>query len=103
MNEPLPEGWYSVDGHGAKAAAKELVRELHPSHALYGIKVSAIARRQDSDEWLFQLDAERLVQLHLNYAAESTAKWPRASHLCERARMASGSFGCVKHSHQWIQ
>lgn len=78
MNEPLPEGWYSVDGHAAKAAEKELARELHLSHALYGMKVSAIARRQDSDEWLLQLDAERVAQVHLTYAVESTAKWPRA-------------------------
>jgi hypothetical protein len=78
VNESLPEGWYLIDDHAAKAAEKELTRELHLSHALYGMKVSAIARRQDSDEWLFRLDAGRLAQVHLTYALESTAKWPRA-------------------------
>jgi hypothetical protein len=75
---PLPEGWHPADSRAAEAAETELSRELHHSHALYGLKAMAIARRRDSDEWLFQLDSGQVAQVHLTYAAESTSVWPRS-------------------------
>lgn len=77
-NEPLPEGWHPADSRAARAAETELTRELHESHALYGLKAMAVARRHDSDEWLFQLDSGQVAQVHLTHAVESTSTWPRA-------------------------
>jgi hypothetical protein len=74
----LPAGWYLVDHRAASHAVAELARGLHPSHALYGLKVAAVARRRDSDEWLFEIDSPRVAQVHLTYAVESTPTWPRA-------------------------
>ncbi len=61
----------------------ELRRELGPSHPLYGIPATAIARRIDTDDVLFELTGapSRFAVVHLTWAGrrETDPRWPSVS------------------------
>lgn len=57
----------------ASSLEKELYEEVGTSHVLYGKKVTAIGRRFDCDDVLFQVhDAEfKYAVVHLTYSTET--------------------------------
>jgi hypothetical protein len=60
----------------------ELLRELKPGHPLFGIPISAIGRRYDQDDVLFELldGSGRVAEVHLTWARErETPPWPDSS------------------------
>ncbi len=76
---PLP--WHLIlEGKVDDRTATELYSEVGKQHVLYGIKVRPVARRQDSDDVLFQLldDSGRFAIVHLTYAQhpEADPQWP---------------------------
>jgi hypothetical protein len=73
----LPDGWVVVVGNAARAAEAELARELHRTHILYGLKVVALAKRLDCDDYIFKLGDGRIAEVHLTFAVESTSNWPQ--------------------------
>jgi hypothetical protein len=71
----FPEPWFADDAPGF---ARELHRELAPGHILYGMPVSAVARRQDCDDVLFALDdgSGRVAVVHLTWSRETNPPFP---------------------------
>ena len=69
------EPWFTT---GNPEFVGELRRELPPGHVLFGVSVSAVARRYDRDEVLFALDdgSGRVAAVHLTYAREAQPTWP---------------------------
>jgi hypothetical protein len=63
-----------------KELSAELYRELCQRHELYGIKVRPIARRQDCDDYLFELldGSGRFAVVHLTFGQhpEPDPLWP---------------------------
>jgi hypothetical protein len=57
---------------------EELRREVPPGHALHGVLVRAVARRDDEDTVLFVTTREDapLALVHLTYRAEADPRWP---------------------------
>ena len=52
----------------AQTFSKELERELHEGHSLYGKKYRIIARRYDRDDILLQLENSELAIVHLTWS-----------------------------------
>ena len=76
---PIP--WHPiVDGAIDDRIATELYNEVGEQHALYGIKVRPVARREDCDDVLFELldESARFAVVHLTYSrhAETDPRWP---------------------------
>jgi hypothetical protein len=69
------EPWFAVNDPGL---ADELRRELSSGHVLTGLSVTALARRRDRDDVLFEIGdgSGRLAQVHLSYQKESDSRWP---------------------------
>jgi hypothetical protein len=75
----LPVGWRLVTEAEEQAAlVAELSRELETNsgHPLAAQRASAIARRIDNDDVLFELMGGRMAVVHLTYARECSAEWP---------------------------
>jgi len=75
------EPWFSLETTRAQYAANELSREIGPKHALKGVKVTALAARQDRDDFLFVIDESGIcVTVHLTFgqAVEGDPRWPNA-------------------------
>jgi hypothetical protein len=72
------EPWWSVDE--INEFHKELERETTKGHVLHGISTKCIARRQDQDDFLFQLTdgSGRFVVVHLTWSEERDPAWPWA-------------------------
>lgn len=72
--------WHPIDGAPGHGLEQELRSELCSEHALFGIPVSPIGRRQDCDDVLFRIldGSERLAVVHLTYAQhpEPNPTWP---------------------------
>ncbi|MGH7170652.1 MAG: hypothetical protein ACRELG_10275 [Gemmataceae bacterium] len=83
MSVEWPYPWSPIEFPDDKPAFEsELQRELKPGHPLFGIPVSAIGRRYDQDDILFELrdGRGRVAEVHLTWAGESeTPPWPGAS------------------------
>jgi hypothetical protein len=73
----LPAGWVPLGGNAARVAEAELARELHRTHILFGLRVVALAKRLDRDNYIFQLDDGRIAEVHLTYAVETMPNWPQ--------------------------
>jgi len=74
-----PEGWRPIGGGDTGTLFEgELYRELCAAHALYGLRVSTLGRRDDCDDFLFLLDDGRVVEVHLTWQQEDTSEWPKA-------------------------
>ncbi|GAB5527951.1 MAG: hypothetical protein Roseis2KO_58230 [Roseivirga sp.] len=57
--------------------SKELKRELHRKHPLYGIKVALIGKRQDNDDILVELEDGRVAVVHLTWKGRGeSGPWP---------------------------
>jgi hypothetical protein len=76
------EPWYSIaeDPEQSKGMAHELRRELSPDHALFGLPVRAIGRRQDRDDVLYAIEdgTERVAVVHLTWTRSppESPPWP---------------------------
>jgi len=69
--------WVAIDLENRAALEKELGRELPDGHILFRSGVSALARRVDRDDVLFQVaGSPKLAVVHLTYSVESDPKWP---------------------------
>jgi hypothetical protein len=73
------ELWHAV-GPEAQGLVAELEREVGPGHPLAGVRVVAVARRDDRDDVLFLLPeaGERLARVHLTWSGrrETDPRWP---------------------------
>jgi len=69
------EPWH-VDGD--PALVDELRREVASGHVLFGMPVSAVARRRDRDDVLYALEdgSGRVAVVHLTWSAEVDPAWP---------------------------
>jgi hypothetical protein len=58
-----------MDAELAPSFVAELQREVSPAHLLFGLQVTAIARRIDCDDVLFQItsEPERFAVVHLTW------------------------------------
>ncbi len=77
----LPAPWRVInDASTRDRLTRELATETPPSHVLHGLRASALARRADSDDVLFEvLDGTgRVAVVHLTWARamESDTRWP---------------------------
>jgi hypothetical protein len=72
------EPWHALAEEECIALRAELTRELPPGHALEGIQVKCLARRQDRDDVLFELQdgSGRFASVHLTWQAEREPPWP---------------------------
>src|SRR5690348_6651888 len=72
--------WRPFKGEG-DATARELYSEVGEKHILHGIKVRAVAHRQDRGDALFELldGSGRFAVVHLTFAQhpERNPCWPR--------------------------
>jgi hypothetical protein len=73
------EPWVRT-GADAVNFENELRRELAPDHPLYGCSATAVARRVDTDDVLFELTGapSRFAVVHLTWSGrpEIDARWP---------------------------
>jgi hypothetical protein len=67
------EPWHRCDDPRFE---EELRREICSSHVLHGVAATIIARRQDRDDFLFELPDGRFAIVHLTWARESDPRWP---------------------------
>ena len=68
-----PPHWEPVENSVVRAAIEsELQKELKFGHPLYGVPVTAIRRRFDRDDYLFQVvdGSDRVAEVHLTFAGE---------------------------------
>jgi hypothetical protein len=72
------EPWYPVeDQERRRGAEDQLAREACEGHALYGQKVTLIARSNGSDDVLFLLPDGRVAEVHLVWQGRQTdPRWP---------------------------
>lgn len=77
------EPWYSTD---EQSLAAELQREAAQGHALFDVPVIVLARRQDRDDVLFELQdgSNRVAQVHLSWQLESNPVWPHTQLFADR-------------------
>ena len=71
--------WHPVGSEDERRGLlDELQRELPPGHALAGIRVTPIGRRQDCDDVLFSLEDGRVAVVHLTWSrkTEPAAEYP---------------------------
>ena len=68
--------WYPLEN--SPGLADELRREVAPGHKLFNVPVTAIARRRDNDDVLFQIEdgSGRVAVVHLTWRVESDPTWP---------------------------
>lgn len=71
------EPWESISSSQIIAVSEELKRTIPKGHALDGIAVRALARR-DCDDYLFQLldGTGRVAFVHLTWKKEIDSNWP---------------------------
>jgi hypothetical protein len=66
------------DSPEAQRLATELSSELSAKHVLFGLNASAVAKRIDRDDVLFELagGGTPLAVVHLTWQRESDPRWP---------------------------
>jgi hypothetical protein len=69
--------WRNLDEREATQLGRELLRELAEGHPLRGRPARAVARRDDCDDVAFDIDGVGLCVVHLTWAREPDAQWPR--------------------------
>ena len=74
----FPGGWRPLRPEEARAAERELHRELAPGHLLYGRSALALATGSHPDDVAFDVDGLGLCVVHLTWSAESSTVWPVA-------------------------
>jgi hypothetical protein len=78
MTANWPEGWRSVEGAERDKLAAELTRGMAEAHILKGRSFTPIARRDDADDVLLQLDDGEVAEMNLAWAAQTNATFPGA-------------------------
>lgn len=74
--------WSPVDDTAqCGALERQLSAEIAPGHVLTGHAVRLIARRDDTDDALFQLDDGRVAEVHMTWrrSRETDPRWPAAA------------------------
>ena len=71
------EPWYAIPN--PKHIESQLSSELPRKHILSGIRLAALAQRQDCDDFLFSLHdgSNRVAVVHLTFSRNIDARWPR--------------------------
>jgi hypothetical protein len=69
--------WRNLDEREATELDRELLRELGDGHPLRGRPAHAVARRDDCDDVAFDVEGAGLCVVHLTWAREADARWPR--------------------------
>jgi hypothetical protein len=74
----LPHGWIPVSVETAAKLEAELRRELPRSHQLAGRSLRAVARRDNTDDVLFELATGEgpVFCVHLTWSVERKPPWP---------------------------
>jgi hypothetical protein len=72
----LLEPWQQVTAEQAWRFESEVRRELSSGHILSGKALRAVARRQDCDDVLFEIDGGGCAVVHLSWSSETNSKWP---------------------------
>lgn len=88
----LREPWH-VLGDDHIQLEKELAGELTSQHELFGVTVTAIARRLDQDDVLFS-HAEGFSVVHLTYAGPERAPWPMTQTYGSWQHFMRSEFAC---------
>jgi hypothetical protein len=74
---PTMGRWTPLTDDEASRLERELTRELaSPAHALRGLRVKAISRRDDCDDVAYVLDDGRRCIVHLTWNVESDSSLP---------------------------
>ena len=72
--------WHSIESDETQVAAmeRELRREVTEGHALFGLPVRGLARRQDCDDVLFAIadGTNRVAVVHLTWTQSERLPWP---------------------------
>ncbi len=82
MNIEWLEPWAPIERPAERIAFEtELQREIGATHKLFGLSVVALARRQDEDDVLFEIDDGRFAEVHLTWRKdrEPDARWPHTT------------------------
>ncbi|WP_457278669.1 hypothetical protein [Polaromonas sp. P5_D5] len=76
--------WYEKKDDSLVA---ELQREVPNGHALHGISVTVLGRRDDKDDVLFALQdgTGRIAAVHLTFQVETDVRWPSFSMFANEA------------------
>ena len=74
----LPKGWIALDEKTANTIVKELKKEVPKGHVLYGLDYVALAKHENSDDYLFSVVGANapLYSVHLTWSKESDPFWP---------------------------
>lgn len=64
----LQTPWHPVDPTTANSLETQLRRELPTGHSLKHLPTRAVARREDNDDVLFALHADRWAKVHLTWS-----------------------------------
>ncbi len=93
------EPWIAT-GQYADNLVKELEREVTEGHALWKVKMRAIAQRSDSDDVLFEIESEqgKYAVVHLTWSGEPEpdSRWPDTRIF---ATIVSWANECMKTDH----
>lgn len=73
-----PPGWRDVGKGEGLGLQAQILRELSDGHILHGRAFKVIARRDDSDDVLIELDDGEVAEMHLTWARESNQAFPGA-------------------------
>ncbi|WP_395647346.1 hypothetical protein [Terricaulis sp.] len=73
-----PIGWRSVEGDERATLAAKLTRDMADAHILKDRAFTPIARRDDADDVLLQLDDGEVAEMNLAWAAQTNATFPGA-------------------------
>ncbi len=77
LNMNYLEPWYAIPN--PKHIESQLSSELPRKHILSGIRLTALAQRQDCDDFLFSLHdgTNRVAVVHLTFSRNIDARWSR--------------------------
>lgn len=77
------EPWIEVRREDRAELQTELYLEVGNDHPLYGIPVTALAKRQDRDDVLFSLKdgSDRVAVVHLTWTTPNHGSFPRVTFL----------------------
>jgi hypothetical protein len=75
------EPWAPIEQPEVRETMESLHSELCASHPLFGLCVTAFARRRDQDDVLFALADGRVAEVHLTWSRkpERDPRWPRTT------------------------
>jgi hypothetical protein len=81
MSQHLPEMWRYLSESESVQILRELQRELCSSHELFNVEARALARHENLDDFLFELQSktDSHVVVHLTWNLEQKPQWPHAT------------------------